>query len=189
MPATAASRISLWSARRSDAVSEGEPDREQGEPALEAEHAADLEAGVIAAEVGDGEDEQGQAGAAEQQGEPLARLDRVAEDALRHHREGDGATGEHGLDDRDRRHREGRDVDEPGHRGESPAGGEPGGGGEAAGAAQRFLQADRRGAMAAPVLEQRGEVGQQRRGNGEADPYLHANAATSCPIGCGRPDA
>src|SRR3954468_22575419 len=139
MPATAASMISLRLEKRSERWPSASPiasrasppskpslpptstpGREQGEPALEAEHAADLEAGVIAAEVGDGEDEQRQTGAAEQQGQPLARLDRVAEHPLRHHRERDGATGEHCLDDRDRRHREGGDVDEPGHRRDSP---------------------------------------------------------------------
>ena len=112
---------------------------------------------------GDREHEQGEAGAAQEQGQPLAALDGIAEEALGHHREGHGAAGEDRLHEGDRRHREGGDVDQPGHRREPPAGGEPGRARQAAGAARAAADVDRRDALAAAVLEERREVGHQGR--------------------------
>jgi hypothetical protein len=150
---------------------------QQDQPALEADDRRHREAGMGAVEVRKRRREEGEPAAAERQRQPLPSLDRVAEEALREHREGDRAAGEHRLHERDRGQRQRRDVGEPGQGGESPAGGEPRGGGEAAQARQRSADVDGLHLLAATMLEQRGQVGHQRDGRGEADPDLHGELA------------
>ena len=145
-------------ARRWDRpITDGEARRDQSQASLEAENAAEREVGVAAVEMREGEREQGQAGAAQQQGQPLPARHRVPEEALRHHGQSDGAGGEHRLHEGDRRHREGGDVDQPGERGEPPAGGEPPRAGQATGAVERSPDVDGRDTLTPAVLEEGGE--------------------------------
>ena len=76
-------------------------------------------AGVLKAEwapcaVGERDGQQHQASGGEAETGPLTQPDLEAEDAVGHDGEQDDATGEHGLDDRHRRHRERSDVEAPG---------------------------------------------------------------------------
>ena len=167
------------------AVAQRQADREGRQASLEAEDRGGGEGGVVAVEVGDRDHQQRQAGAAQQQRQPLAARDRVAEEPLRHHRQGHGAAGEDRLHEGDRRHREGRDVDQPGDRGEAPAGREPARARQAADALERAPDVDRRDALAAAVLEERGEVGHQGGQQREGQPDVDRVHRSSLPGGRG----
>ena len=90
-----------------------------------------------------------------------------AEEALGEHREEDKPAGQDSLHDRQRRERERADVQAPGHDGHDPPHQEPFGAEETDGAAQRMADPDRRGEHRAAVLEQKRDVGGQRRSDRE----------------------
>jgi hypothetical protein len=75
--------------------------------------------------VGSVTDEEEQAGGRHADPEPLTRADLEAEHALREHGQEHDAGGQHGLDDGQRREREGEDVQDPGAGGDRHADGEP----------------------------------------------------------------
>jgi len=100
---------------------------------------------------------------------PLARADGVAEPALREHREEHEPAGDHGLDDRQGRERQGGDVESPRADGDEHADGEPLGPEQPDRAGDRMLHADVRSRAGAAVLQEeahvRGERAEQSKKN------------------------
>ena len=91
------------------------------------------------------------------------------------HGEEHESAGDDGLHDRQGRERERADVQAPGHNGHDPPHQEPFGAEETDGTAQRMADADRRGEHRAAVLEQKRDVGGQRRSKRE-DQYERPGA-------------
>jgi hypothetical protein len=93
------------------------------------------------------------------------------------HGEEDEPAGEDCLHDRQRRERERADVKAPGEDRHDPPDREPPGAEEIGGGAQRMAYADRRSENRAAVLEQEGDVGAQRRSEGQEQAQDHRRDA------------
>ena len=105
---------------------------------------------------GHGQEHQAERGEAD--ASPLARADRVAEPALSEHRQEDEPAGDDRLDDRERRHRQSRHVEDPRAEGHEHADREPLRPEQSDRARDRMLQADVGSRAGAPVLEQEAHV-------------------------------
>ncbi len=128
---------------------------------LEGDHAAERVAGVRAGAGGEGDGQQREAERGEPDADPLAAADVGAEPAVGDDREEDEPAREDGLDERERREREGADVEDPGEEGDAHAEGERARAEEGDGAAQRVARLDGRGGARAAVLQQEAEVGEE----------------------------
>ena len=144
-------------------------EREQGR--LEGDH-ADGGVARVAAVVRQRDGEQHEAEGGEADARPLARADRAAEVALRQHGEEDESAGDDGLDDRERRHGEGGDVEDPRAERHEHADREPLGAEQSDGAGDRVLQAYVRRGACATMLEQEADVRRERAEDGKKNSEL-----------------
>ncbi len=111
--------------------------------------------------------------------DPLAASEGEAEKALGKHGEEDEPGREHGLDDRQRRPREGADMKPPGGDRHHPAQSEPPGAKEGSRASQRVPHPHHWRQDRAALLEQEGDVRRERGADGEDKGEGHAGSL--CP--------
>ena len=123
-----------------------------------------------------GQSDDGQPCGRDRDAEPLPSSEAKVEEPLREDSEEHEATGEHGLDDRQRRARERADVQGPREDRDQPPDREPLRAKERGRADERVPRPDRCDADRAAVLEQEGQVGGQGRREREHQPEDHANA-------------
>jgi hypothetical protein len=117
-----------------------------------------------------------QSGCGDRHADPLPLPEAKAEEPLGEHGEEDEPAGEDRLHDRQRRERESADVQAPGEDRHDPSDGKPSRGKETGGAADRVADLDRRGEHRAAVLEQKGDVGAQRRRERQEQSHDHGSA-------------
>jgi hypothetical protein len=136
---------------------------------LEGDHARERVARVRAVPVRERDGQQDEAESRAADPHPLAGAALEAEEALGEDGEEDEATGDHGLDDRQRSHGQGGDVEDPGADGHQHADGEPLGAEEADRALQGMADADLRGGAGAAMLQEKANVRGERAENGKQD--------------------
>ena len=107
---------------------------------------------------GNGHRERDQAGRGQAEADPLAAPDHEAEQPLGHDADQDDAAGEDDLDDRERRHRHRRDVEDPRADGDHDAQREPLRPEQGAGGPQGMPDVDGRDLARAPMLVEEREV-------------------------------
>ena len=143
---------------------------------------------LVVVRAGAGQSDDREPGRGDRHTDPLPSSELKAEETLGEHREEDEPAGEHRLHDRQRRERERADVQAPGHDRHDPPHQEPSGAKQTDGAAQRMADPDRRGEHRASVLEQKGDVGGQRRSEREDQSEDH-DERQETPVDCRRPAA
>ncbi len=145
--------------RGADARAHDQQPADAEQAGLEGDHRRRVEVGVRAVgSVRERHGQQDQAQAGEREAPPLPVADLDAEQALGHHADHHDAAGEDDLDDRDRRHRQRGDVEDPRARRDRHADGEPLRAVEVLRRLERVPDVDLRALAGSAVLEEEPEV-------------------------------